>query len=258
MRLIRLVAIPGTFLIAGATRPGANPVPTAPSPHAAGGGQHATINCEYSGLCAEVANPADVFGPEYVGHDEPSTVFYSNTPGSGNHMTYSMRLPHDPSPADPNTPGKSYSFELNGSIWLGMALCATQSYPEQVSTCAPDSDSNIVDPAVSPKHPGTAFLELQFYPPGWVPWPTWQVAVGAGACDPTKWCAAMNIFSLAEDPVAGTLLNPTCAAHTGVEYVNFAFVTKNGVPTAPPNPIDSTTATFTPDPQRDLFMSSGD
>jgi hypothetical protein len=50
-----------------------------------------------------------------------------------------------------------------------------------VSTCTPDSDSNIVDPAVSPNHPGTAFVELQFYPPGWVPWPTWQVAVGASA-----------------------------------------------------------------------------
>ena len=93
-----------------------------------------------------------------------------------------------------------------------MALCATPSYPNQVSTCTPDSDSNIVDPAVSPDHPGTAFVELQLYPPGWVPWPTWQVAVGASACDPTRWCAAMNIFSLAEDPVAGTLLNSTCAA----------------------------------------------
>jgi hypothetical protein len=96
-------------------------------------------------------------------------------------MTYSLRLPHDPSPANPNTSGKSYPFQLNGSIWLGMALCAPQSYPEQVPTCTPDSDSNIVDPAVSPNHPGTAFVELQFYPPGWVPWPTWQVAVGASA-----------------------------------------------------------------------------
>ena len=48
-----------------------------------------------------------------------------------------------------------------------MALCDTQSYPEQVKTCTPDSDSNIV-PAANPKQPGTAFMELQFYPPGWV------------------------------------------------------------------------------------------
>jgi hypothetical protein len=210
-------------------------------------------------LCAEVANPAEVFGEDsYVGHDEPSLGFYSDTPGAGNHMTYSFRLPQDPPSANPTVPGKSFQFELNGAFWLGMALCATQSYPEQVSTCTPDSDSNIVDPAVSPNHPGTAFLELQFYPPGWVAWPTFQVAVGAGSCDPTKWCAAMNIFSLAEDPVNGTTLNPTCAATTGLEYINFAFLSKDGRTTVPPNPVQSTTATFTPDPQTDLFMNPGD
>ena len=84
-----------------------------------------------------------------------------------------------PTPSNPTAPGKAYNFELNGALWFGMALCDTQSYPEQVSTCTPDSDSNIVDPAVSPNHPGTAFMELQFYPPGWVPWPTWAVAIGA-------------------------------------------------------------------------------
>jgi hypothetical protein len=68
----------------------------------------------------------------------------------------------------------------------------------------------------------------------------------------------MNIFSLAEDPVNGTLLNSTCAAKTGIEYVNFAFVTKNGRPTATPNPVQSTTATFTPDPNKDPFMNSDD
>jgi hypothetical protein len=259
MRLTRLVAIPGSLLIAGAALAAASPAQAGHVARAAAAGQHAAINCEYSGVCAEVASPADVFGAEYVGHDEPSTVFYSNTPGAGNHMTYSLRLPHDPSPASPNTPGKSYQFQLNGALWLGMALCATQSYPEQVSTCTPDSDSNIVDPAASPNHPGTAFMELQFYPPGWIPWPTWQVAVGASGCDPTRWCAAMNIFSLAEDPVNGTTLNPTCAARTGgLEYDNFAFVTKNGLTTAPASPVISTTATFTPDLNKDLLMNSGD
>jgi hypothetical protein len=266
MRPHRLWTIAGILLIAvatmAATRPltgvrAASAAPAVSAAHAASTSQHAAIDCEY-GLCAEVANPADVFGTNYVGHDEPSAVFYSNAPGSGNHMTYSVRLPRDPSPANPNTPGKSYQFQLNGALWFGMALCATQSYPEQVSTCTPDSDSNIVDPAKSPNHPGTAFMELQFYPPGWVPWPTWQVAVGASGCDPTKWCAAMNIFSLAQDPVAGTSLNSTCAAHTGLEYVNFSFITKNGHTTAPANPVDSTTATFTPDPKKDLFMNSGD
>ncbi len=257
MKLLRTVSISGSLCVAGAMLTGATASTAAGAVNAAAASPHAAINCEYS-LCAEVANSADVFGNEYVGHDEPSTVFYSHVPGAGNHMTYSMRLPRDPSPANPNTPGKSYQFELNGSIWLGMALCATQSYPEQVSTCTPDSDSNIVDPAVSPKHPGTAFVELQFYPPGWIPWPTWQVAVGASGCDPTRWCAAMNIFSVAEDPVAGTTLNATCASRVGVEYVNFAFVTKNGRTSSPANPVQSTTATFTPDPKNGLLMNSGD
>jgi hypothetical protein len=121
------------------------------------------LNCEYA-TCPELADQNTVFD-EYVGHDEPSLAFYSDTPGSGNHMTYSLRLPSDPSPGNPT--GKSYQFELNGSFSFGMTLCDTQSYPEQVSTCTPDSDSNIVDPAVSPNHPGMAFMELQFYPPGW-------------------------------------------------------------------------------------------
>ena len=135
MKPLRLVAIPGTLLIAGAGLVAAVPAQARPVIHAASASQHAAINCEY-GMCAEVANPSEAFGSEYVGHDEPSAVFYSNTPGAGNHMTYSMVLPHDPSPANPNTPGKSYQFELNGAIWFGMALCATQSYPEQVDTCS--------------------------------------------------------------------------------------------------------------------------
>jgi len=141
-----------------------------------------------------------------------------------------------------------------------MAMCDTQSYPEQVSTCTPDSDSNIVDPTVSPNHPGTAFTEMQFYPPGWVKWPAGGTTQGVGgtSCNATQWCAALNIDSLSEDPVHGTVLNSTCAAHTGLEYINFAFITKNGKPTAPPNPVDSTLATFTPNPSKDLFMNSGD
>lgn len=220
---------------------------------------HVSISCEYSTLCPDVVHSKRVFGDErYVGHDEPSLVFYSDRPGSGNRTRYRITLPRDPSASHPTQAGKGYNFELNGALWFGMALCDTQSYPEQVSTCTPNSDSNIVDPAVSPNHPGTAFLELQLYPPGWVPWPTWAVAVGASTCSPTRWCAAMNVFSLLEDPVNGTLQNPTCAAQVGIETFQFAFVTKNGVAQAPANPLDSTLATFTPDPRRDLFMNSGD
>jgi hypothetical protein len=262
MKLTRLLTSAGALSVAAASLTAAGsavaasraPALHAPARHAALS-THMALNCEYSSLCAEVANPQDVFG-QYVGHDEPANVFYSHVPGSGNRNQYSLILPHDPSPSNPTT--KSYQFQLNGSFWFGMALCDTQSYPEQNSTCTPDSDSNILDPAVSPNHAGSAFLEMQFYPPGWIPWPTWAVATGASTCDPTKWCAALNIDSLSEDPVNGTVQNSTCASKVGLEYVNFAFITKNGHSQAPPNPVDSTLATFTPDPSKDLFMNSGD
>jgi hypothetical protein len=139
-----------------------------------------------------------------------------------------------------------------------MAMCDTQSYPEQLKTCPRDSNKNIVDPAKSPKHVGQAYMEMQFYPPGWIPWPTWQVAVGASSCNPTMWCAAMNIDSLSLNPVTNKQNNATCEAKVGEEYVNFAFITKNGKSTGPANPVDATTAgTYTPSPA-DLFMHSGD
>jgi hypothetical protein len=221
--------------------------------------RHAHINCAQSAaMCTEVASSDDVFG-HYVGHDEPSMLFNSNVPGSGNHMSYNLVLPKDPSASNPNKVNKSYAFELSGADWLGMVMCDTQSYPEQVKTCPPDSNKNILDPTVSPKHVGQAYMEMQFYPPGWIAWPTWQKAVGASSCDPTHWCAAMNIDSLSLNPVTGKANNTTCLNKVGEEYVNFAFITKNGKSTGPANPVDATTAgTFTPNPRRDLFMNSGD
>jgi hypothetical protein len=221
-------------------------------------GHTRSIDCAYaSAMCTEVANSNKVFG-HYVGHDEPSMLFNSNVPGSGNHMSYNIVLPKDPPKSDPNGPNKSYAFELSGAEWLGMAICDSQSYPEQVTTCPPDSNKNILDPAVSAKHVGQAYMEMQFYPPGWIPWPTWQVAVGASSCNPTMWCAAMNIDSLSLNPVTGQANNPGCLNKVGEEYVNFAFITKNGKSTGPANPVAATTAgTYTPSPA-DLFMNSGD
>ena len=148
------------------------------------GSRHMHINCaESSAMCTEVGNSRQVFG-YYVGHDEPSMEFNSNTAGSGNHLRYNLILPKDPPNTNVNAANKSFAFELSGAEWLGMAMCDTQSYPETTSTCTPDSDNNIHDPAVSPKHVGQAYTELQFYPPGWVQWPTWQVAVGASSLPP--------------------------------------------------------------------------
>jgi hypothetical protein len=196
---------------------------------------------------------------QYVGHDEPSLLFYSSTPGSGNSSRYLLRLPEDP----PNLPkqngtGGTFNFQLHPAFWFGMAMCDTQSYPLAVSTCTPNSDTNIFDNPDSTKpdfignHPGTAFMEMQFYPPGWVEWPP------GNSCDPLKWCAALNIDSLSQKPSTGQVLNSTCTQQVGQEYVNFAFITKNGKAQAPANPVEATAATFTPDSTKDLFMNSGD
>jgi hypothetical protein len=244
--LVAIATIFGMVAASGATQ-------AAPAHASSAAGQHFSINCANgSPLCTEVHDTETVFGEiHYVGHDEPSTLFYSNKPGSGNKMQYQLTLPKDPKGTSV-TPGKSWNFQLHIAFWFGMAMCDTQSYPEQLTTCKPDSDSNIVDPAKSPNHPGTAFMELQFYPPGWTSWP-------AGvSCGAKSWCAALNIDSLSQDPVHGTQLNNTCQAITGIEPVNFAFLTKDGKAQAPANPVQSTLTTFTPDPKKDLFMNSGD
>ena len=51
---------------------------------------------------------------------------------SGNNLRYTLRLPSDPSPANPNKAGKSYNFELGPTFWFGMALCDAQSYPQHL------------------------------------------------------------------------------------------------------------------------------
>jgi len=246
--LVALVVIVAGLLAMGALRGATSSARAATA--------HSHIDCAAGVItCSEVWDSEKVFGTDsYIGHDEPSTLFYSNAPGSGNQMRYRLTLPKDPSPSNPTIAGKSFNFELHPAFWFGMAMCDTQSFPELLSTCAPDTDKNIVDPAISPRHAGTAFMEMQFYPPGWVSWPA------VLSCDATRWCAALNIDSLSENPVTGQLLNSTCAAKTGVEYVNFAFITKSGVPqpASSPNPVNATINTFTPNSAADLFMNSGD
>jgi len=216
-------------------------------------------------LCTQAAgrcvDPAAVYTYDqpYVGHDEPSLLFYSHVPGSGNSNVYLLRLPTDP-PTLPNQAGTggTFNFQLHPAFWLGMAMCDTQSFPLYTDTCTPDSDTNIFDnPNPNAKdyighHPGSAFMEMQFYPPGWVPWPP------GNSCDATRYCAALNIDSYSYNPLTGLALNPTCASRVGYEYVNFAFVTLSGKSHAPASPVDSTLATFTPDPKTDFFMNPGD
>jgi len=186
-------------------------------------------------------------------------LFYSNTPGSGNSNIYQLTLPTDPTmqPTQSGT-GGTWNFQLHPAFWFGMIMCDTQSAPNPGAACAPDSDSNIYT-STDPNSldyfgltPGQAFMEMQFYPPGWAPWPA------GNSCAATQWCAALNIDSFQANDLTGQVMNPTCQNQVGIEYVNFAFITKSGQAQAPASPVNATLATYTPDPSKDLFMNSGD
>ena len=107
----------------------------------------------------------------YIGHDEPSTRFISHRPGSGNNVTFTERLPMDPT-AMPTTshPGHDVThwFELSVAPWFGMSMCDPNSYPQ--TKCTPNSDSNAPQGAFPGG--GGAFMEMQFYPPGFAPFAT--------------------------------------------------------------------------------------
>jgi hypothetical protein len=180
---------------------------------------------------------------KYVGHDEPSVKFISPQPGSGNNMTYVMKLSRDPI-APPTASGSVTDYaQLSVAPWFGLPLCDQKSYPQ--NPCTPDSDSNSGD-IFNPNASGSAFMELQFYPPGFTP-----VWTDSTSCNATKWCAAMTIDSL-----ACTFGFATCNNNC-IEPVNFAFMQTNGVPTGPPNPQKATVNTFTPNGHT-LMMNPGD
>ncbi len=216
-------------------------------------------NCSYNAAtCTETYD----WTGYYTGHDEPSVLFYDNRTGSGNSNIYLLKLPNEPPtlPTQDGT-GGTFNFQLHPAFWFGMALCDTQSAPEYTNSCTPNSDTNIFDnsnPASSSyvgKHPGTAFMEMQFYPPGWATW-----ATGGHSCDGVQWCAALNIDSFIENMNNGIPNNGVCRSVVGDEPVNFAFITKTGTPHAPPDPVSTATnpVTTTQDPVRDLWMNPGD
>jgi hypothetical protein len=213
--------------------------------------------CEaHVGSCPDVWTHQDYEG-EYVGHDEPALLFYSKRAGSGNTNVWNLRLPRE-APAMPAQDGSggTWGFQQRAAFWFGMALCETQSYPNPGVPCRADSDANIADAAdpTAPdwvgNHVGTGFMELQFFPPGWVP-----VSVGT-SCDATQWCAALAVFGLSDSTTQTN--NDDCLNRAGEEWVDFAFLTTSGLPQAPPDPLGSTARTFLPDPSQALFMDPGD
>jgi hypothetical protein len=179
----------------------------------------------------------------YIGHDEPSVRFLSSQPGSGDNTTLTERLPVEPA-ALPTVrhPGRdvTHTFELTIAPWLSTTVCDPHSTP--LLPCTPESDANA--PSGTYLGAGAAFVELQFYPPGFAPF------ADSISCDNTHWCSALTIDSL-ECAADGTC-NPDCT-----EPANFGFIQTNGVPAGPPSPQLSDLTTYTPNAHT-LLMNPGD
>jgi hypothetical protein len=218
----------------------------------------ATMNCtDIRGLAGvDNANTEDgrfYDNGHYIGHDEPDMTFYSAQPGSGENVTWTETLGQDPSwKATDKTPGSDVShwFELSVAPWFSMAMCDPNSYPQL--PCTPGSDANApacpngnnCDPNSYPGG-GGAFMEMQFYPPGFAPF------ADSTSCDNTHWCSALTIDSL-ECTYGFAQCNPNCE-----EPVNFAFIQTDGIPTGPPSPQLADLNTETPNAAT-LLMNQGD
>jgi hypothetical protein len=205
---------------------------------------------------------------EYTGHDEPSVQFLSDRSGTGGKdLTYHLRLPEDATvkPKQDGT-GGTWNFQQRATFWLGLTMCDTESSPNFRKTCTPNSDANARYRSANPrsrfyigKSPGNAFLELQFYTPGWVP------QFDGFGCSATKWCANMTIDSLSDQDNTGVQQNADCLNNhflVGEEPVNWAYITKSGHSQAPANPLslsdDPNLTGLTPDLSKDLLMNPGD
>jgi hypothetical protein len=222
--------------------------------------------CESPGasLCADLYDSSEY---EYVGHDEPSVLFKSDVAGSGNDVTYTITLPREPAQFPSNTgAGSTWNFQLRPTFWFGMTMCDSESSPEFTKTCTPDSDANDLvgldptKPDYIGRHPGNAYMELQFYGPGYVP-----QFEGFG-CTGTQYCAAMTIDSRTLNQNTGVENTDACDDYVlgGGEPINWAYFTHDGVSQAPASPLSTGTlehpnfAAVNPDTTKDLLMSPGD
>ena len=139
--------------------------------------------------------------PYYIGHAEPTVLFFSTTAASGNNMQWKLKLPAtDPNPNQSGT--QTANFELSIVNWVGLSLCDPNSKP--YGPCTPLSDANGTTA-------GSAFLELQFFPPG-----------PSGCADTSKWCVLLHINTWEDNNSVQTMgcQEPTTAV----------FLTTNGAP----------------------------
>jgi hypothetical protein len=205
---------------------------------------------------------------QYTGHDEPTAQFISHRPGSGGaDLTYDVTLPRNAKlKPQQDGSGGTYDFQRRATFWLSITMCDTESAPNFTKTCHPNDDANAAFRSADPrsphylgKSPGNAFMELQFYTPGWVP------QFDGFGCSARQWCANMTIDSLSDDQNTGVPQNDDCLDNhflVGEEPINWAYITRDGRSQAPANPLalsdDPSFTGLNPDLSKDLLMNPGD
>ena len=203
----------------------------------------------------------------YTGHDEPTVQFSSHRPGTGGKdLLYYVKLPIN-APVKPKQDGTggTWDFQRRATFWLSITMCDTESSPNFTKTCTPNSDANARFRSADPhsphylgKAPGSAFMELQFYGPGWVP------QFDGFGCTATKWCANLTIDSLSDQDNTGIQQNADCLNNhflVGEEPINWAYITKSGKSLAPANPLslsDGDGTGLSVDPKKVLLFNPGD
>ena len=155
-----------------------------------------------SSLCTDVYdNPGD----EYVGHDEPSVAVQVRRAGLRQrpHVHDHAAARARSSSRTNNGAGTTWNFQLRPTFWFGHDPvrqrvgarvhedCIARLRRERPRGPEPDKPDYIG------KHPGNAYMELQFYGPGYVP-----QFEGFG-CTAHQYCAAMTIDSLASNQNTG-------------------------------------------------------
>ena len=118
-----------------------------------------------------------------------------------------------------------------------MVLCDSQSAPNFTHKCKADSDANNKvsanpnSPNYIGKHPGNAFMEVQWYSPGYV-----EQFDGFG-CTAKQYCAALTIDSFSANQNTGVGNNADCNNFplAGEEPLNWAYITRSGKSQAPAN-----------------------
>src|SRR5262252_8457687 len=115
-------------------------------PQASAGSSSASLDplCERHPMFCPDPSSRQNYEGDYVGHDEPALLFYSNRAGAGNSNTWQLRLPREaPTLPKQDGTGGTWNFQRSTAFWIGMDLCETQSYPNPGVPWAADSDANI-------------------------------------------------------------------------------------------------------------------